>query len=74
MLGGHGADDDVGAVGADALELRDAGEIDQVAGRGEAQLHHRDQAVPAGDGARVVAELGEQRDRILDRCRAMVGE
>ena len=60
MLGHHGADDDVVAVGPDAFELGDAGEIDEVRRRGEAQLHHRDQAVPAGEGASVVAPLGEQ--------------
>ena len=49
VLGRHGADDDVAAVGADALELGDAGEIDEVRRRGEAQLHHRDQAVAAGE-------------------------
>ena len=52
----------------------DAGEVDQMAGRREAQLHHRDQAVAAGKRPRFVAEIGEQGDRILDRGRAMVGE
>ena len=58
MLGRHGADDDVVAVGADAFELGDAGEIDEMRRRGEAQLHHRDQAVAAGERAAVVAQIG----------------
>ena len=74
VLRGHGPDDDVGAVGSHALELRHAGQIDEVVGGGKAKLHHRDQAVSASDGERVLAELGKQRDRVVDRCRAMVGE
>jgi hypothetical protein len=74
VLGGQGTDHHVAAVGADALEVRQAGEVDQVVGGREAQLHHRDQAVPARDGARALSQLGEQRDRILDRCGPMVGE
>ncbi len=74
VLGGHGADDDVAAIGLDALEVGNAAEIDQI-GRGrEAQLHHRDEAVAAGDGAGVLAELGEQTDGFLDRRRAMIVE
>ena len=54
--------------------LIDAGEIDQMTGRREAENQQRDQAVTAGDGASVIAEIGEQGERILDRGRAMVGE
>ena len=60
MLGGHGADHDVAAVGADALEVADAAEIDQMLRRGQPQLHHRDQAVAAGQRPGVLAEIGEQ--------------
>ena len=74
VLGHHGADDDVVAVGPDAFEVGDAGEIDEMRRRGEAQLHHRDQAVPAGEGASVVAPLGEQTHRFLDGCRTMIGK
>ncbi len=42
VLRRHRADDDVVAVAADAFELGDAGEIDQVGRRGETQLHHRE--------------------------------
>ena len=48
--------------------------IDQVAGAREPQLHHRDQAVPAGERARLLAEIGEQADGVIERRRAMIGE
>ena len=66
MLGRHRADDDVVAVGADAFEVGDAAEIDQIRRRREPQLHHRDEAVAAGERAAVVAELGKQADGFLD--------
>ena len=66
MLGRHGADDDVVAVGADAFEVGDAGEIDQMRRRRQPQLHHRDKAVAAGQRPAVVAEFGEQADGFLD--------
>ena len=72
VLRRHGADDDVVPVAAGAFELGNAGEIDQIRRRGEPQLHHRDEAVPAGERAAIVAELGEQADRFLDGFRAMV--
>ena len=74
VLRGHGADDDVAAVGADAFEVGDARKVDQMVGRGEPQLHHRDQAVAAGERARVLAEIGEQGDGFVDGFRAVVGE
>ena len=74
VLGGHRADDDVVAVGADALEVADAGEVDEVGRRREPQLHHRDQAMAAGKRAGVVAEIGEQGDGVGDGFRAVVGE
>jgi hypothetical protein len=43
-------------------------------GRRQPQLHHRDQAVSARKRARIVAEIGEQGDRILYRGRPMVLE
>ncbi len=62
MLRRHRADDDVVAVGADAFEIGNAAEIDQIGRRGEAKLHHRDEAVAAGERAAVVAQLREQTD------------
>ena len=66
MLRGHRADHDVVALAADALQPVDAVEVDEVLGRREPQLHHRDQAVAAGERPRLVAELGEQLDRVGD--------
>ena len=66
MLGGHRADDDLVAVAADALQAGDAVQIDQMLRRREPQLHHRDQAVAAGERPGLVAERGEQLDRIGD--------
>ena len=74
MLGGHRPDDDVVAVGADALEVGDAAEVDEMARCRQPELHHRDQAVAAGERPGVVAEIGEQRHGIGDGFRAVVGE
>ena len=59
---------------ANAFELGDGGEIDQICRRGQPQLHHRDKAVTAGERAAVVAQLSEQRHRILDGGRTVIGE
>src|SRR5206468_12468547 len=40
--------------------------------RGEAQLHERQQRVPAGQELRVLPTLAEQPDRIVDRLRHRV--
>jgi hypothetical protein len=58
VLRSHGANDDVVAVSSYAFEFADAGEIDQVARRGEAQFHHRDEAVAAGERTAIIAEFG----------------
>src|SRR5262249_40085448 len=74
VLRRHRADDDVSAIGANALKIGNAGEVDQMRRSCEAELHHGDEAVPAGEGARVLAKLIEQPDGFSDRCRTMVGE
>jgi len=51
------------ALDAYALQLGDRREVDEMARRGEAQLHHRDQAVAAGDHARVGIEPAQEADR-----------
>ena len=74
MLRRHGADHDIAAVGANAFEVGNAGEIDQVGRTRETELHHGDQSVPPGKRASVLAELVEQADRCGDGCGTMVGE
>jgi hypothetical protein len=55
----HRPDDDVAAVRPDALELRNAGKIDQILRSGEPQLHHRDKAMPTSERTAFFAELGK---------------
>ena len=74
MLGDVGADDDVAAVRADALQVGDAAEVDEMRRRGEPELHHGNEAVAAAERARVLAEIGKQRDGFVDGFRAVVGE
>src|SRR5271156_3979918 len=49
-------------------------DVDQVLGIGQAQLHHRQQAVAAGDDACVGAQAHERRDRAVDAGRTFVLE
>ena len=52
----------------------DAGEVDEMGRHGEAQLHHRNEAVAAGDDAGVGIEPAEQGDRFRETGRAMILE
>src|SRR6516165_5831658 len=74
MLRRHRADDDVVAVGADAFEIGNAGKIDQIAGRGEPQLHRWDKAMATGEQTAVFAELGEHGDGVFNGRRSVIGE
>src|SRR6202022_4147142 len=49
-------------------------EIDQMARLGQAQLHHRDQAVPASDDADIVTMAREDGDGLVEGPRAMILE
>ncbi len=49
-------------------------EVDQVTRLGEAHLHHRQQAVAAGEQLRLVAELREQAERVGDGLRRVILE
>ena len=66
VLAGHGADADLVALEADALEGADAIQIDQVRGIGKTQLHHGQQAVSARQQLRFTAMGGQQRQRRFD--------
>ena len=51
----------------DAVESRDPVDVDQMRRRGEPKLHHRDQALPAGEHLGVLAVRGEeQRERFVE--------
>jgi hypothetical protein len=58
-------------VGEIALEVVD---VDEVLGRSQPQLHHRQQAVAARDDPRLWAETLQQRDGVVDARRALVFE
>ena len=53
---GQRADPDLAVLLADVGELGEVVDVDQVLGVGQPQLHHRQQAVAAGDDARLGAE------------------
>jgi len=74
VLGGHRADHHVGSVGPHALEVGQTGEVDEMRRRREAQLHHRDEAVAAGERPRVVAQIGEHGDCISDGFRTVISK
>ncbi len=65
-VAGQGADVDGVALAADVAELAQVVDVDQVLGRGQAQLHHRQQAVTARHHPRLAAELREQPQRLVD--------
>ena len=74
VLGRHRADHDAAPVDADALEIGDVLKVDEMRDRSHPELHHRNEAVAAGDDARLVAQLSEERERGCDVCRPMVLE
>ena len=49
-------------------------QVDQHRRRGEAQVHQRHEALPAGERLGVVAVLGQQRDALVEGRRVVVGE
>jgi hypothetical protein len=63
----------VGLLG-DVPQLGDVVDVDQPLGPGEPQLHHRQQAVPAGDDAGLGAVAFEQFEHVADAGRADVVE
>src|SRR5688500_3562065 len=73
-VAGERADADLAVLLADVGELREIVDVDQVLGVGEPQLHHRQQAVAAGDDPRLGTEPLERRDRALDARRTFVLE
>ena len=74
VLGGCRPDHEVRPHFADAFEFGDRAEVNEVGRLGEAELHHRDEAVSARQRTRVLAEVAEQRDRLGDRLGPMIAE
>ena len=62
----------VGVV--DVVETGDAVDVDEHLGEREPELHHRDEALPAGEHLRFVAELGEQRNSLVRAAGSVVLE
>jgi len=69
---GECADPDLVALLAYEVQLREVVDVDQVLGAGQPQLHHRQQAVPAGDDSRVGAEPPKGCNGALDAGRSLV--
>jgi hypothetical protein len=55
------------AVAPDAAQLRRAHDVDQHPWRRDPKVHHRDQALPAGEHRRVISVLGQRHHRLLTR-------
>src|SRR2546430_9324170 len=58
----------------DAGQGPDAVDVDEDLGRGDAEIHHRHEALAAGEHPRVILVLGEQRERFGERCGSRIGE
>jgi len=58
---------------ADVAELAEAADVDEEAGPGEAELHQRQQGMPAGEELRVTTRA-EQPDGVLDGAGQLVVE
>jgi hypothetical protein len=74
VLAVHRPDDDIVAVLANPAKIAYRGEVDEMCGCSEPELHDRDHAVAAGERTGVLAEIGKQRDRVLHGFGAMVFE
>ena len=73
-MAGQRADGDVVAGVADVRQVGESADVDEHARLGEAQLHHRQQAVPAGEELGLVAVLADEADGLLGRSGADVVE
>jgi len=69
----HGADPHQGRIGDHVPQLEgQVVDVDEVFGVGDAQLHHRQQAVAAGNDARPLPQPIQQSDGVVDTGRAFV--
>ena len=74
VLGGHGADGHGAAIDGNALHRLHTRQIDEMADVCDPLLHHRDQAVAAGDDTGVIAPFGEKPDGSVDAVRPVICE
>ena len=72
-MAGERADRDPVAVLADVAEVVEPADVDEHARACDAELHRRDQGVPAGEQLRVLV-TAEELDRLLDRPGPLVRE
>jgi hypothetical protein len=68
----HRADADTFSFVLDIRQVWDAVEINEDGRGGEPEVHHRDQALAAGEHTRVGAIGPEQRQGRIDRSRSMI--
>ena len=62
VMGRQCADAQFVADDANVSELVQAADVDQSFGRSEAEIEHRDQALPAGENLGLFSEPGESRE------------
>ena len=70
VVPGEPTDGELVAVVAHVREVAEPADVDQHRRRRQPQLHQWQQRVPAGEELGVVAVLGQQRDRLVDRVGA----
>ena len=71
---GHRADGDLVSLDADVAQVGQVVDVDQTVHVRDAQLHHREQAVPAGDDAGLGPVPFQEVEGVLDAGRAFVLE
>ena len=71
---GKAADLERAVLGIDVIEHRQAVDIEHMLGVGEAQIHHRHEALAARQDLAIVALFGEHDEGFLHRFRFRVGE
>lgn len=58
----------------DRAQFGDAADVDEMVEPGQPQREHRDEALPTCEHLGIVAELGQQADRVVDRGRRVIVE
>ena len=71
---GEPADAQAVAVAGDVAQLGDAGDVDERRRPDEPEVHHRHEALAAGEQLGVLAQLAEPLERVLDGVDAVVLE